>query len=144
MTKKLSKKQQDQLDQDQANSAAAISRACRPVPVELVESRTLIRQPCTVCGGCTERVRVVAEARNLDHELIVRVCEDCLRHDDIDGRLENTAFFMEANAKYVRGLKGRLVLPTYAQWEKRNDELEAEFVREQEKSVRDGDTSLPF
>ena len=106
------------------------------VVVELVASKTLIRQHCTICGGRTERVNVLAEARIHDGDLIVRVCETCLKLDNIDEQLDTHAKRLASGAKYLRSIMGLLVLPTYAEWEKRNAELEAEYERQRLESQK--------
>ena len=80
------------------------------IKIELVKSNTRMRLPCDVCGGCTERVAMVARG----HDLLV--CEFCLEAGDIDERLERRAARLEAAADETRALIGRLVVPSYAEW----------------------------
>jgi hypothetical protein len=94
-----------------------------PINVELTRTNFFTRRPCTVCGGCTEKVDVLAEGHG------VRVCESCLRDGDIDGRLERHAAQLEADAKQIRGLIGRLRTPTYQAWLAEMDLCEAEYRR---------------
>jgi hypothetical protein len=92
-----------------------------PINVELTRTNVFRRWPCTVCGGLTEKVDVLAEAHG------VRVCESCLRDGDIDGRLERHAAQLEVDAKQIRGLIGRLRTPTYQAWSAEMDRCEAEY-----------------
>ena len=80
------------------------------IKIELVKSNTRMRLPCDVCGGCTERVAMVARG----HDLLV--CEFCLEAGDIDERLERRATRLEEAADETRALIGRLVVPSYAEW----------------------------
>ena len=45
------------------------------------------------------------------------VCEFCLEAGDIDERLERRATRLEAAAAGTRALIGRLVVPSYAEWQ---------------------------
>jgi hypothetical protein len=92
-----------------------------PLNLELKRTTVFTRWPCTVCGGRTEKVDVLVEAHG------VRVCESCLRGGDIDGRLERHAAQLEADARQMRGLIGRLRTPTYQAWLAEMDLCEAEY-----------------
>ncbi len=92
------------------------------IEVKLVETNFFTRWPCTICGGCTEKVNVLAEAETPDGA--IRVCETCLKAGNIDDRLEWLASDFEDQAAHRRDLKGRLKVPTYEEWlarEKRVD-----------------------
>src|SRR5258708_6381180 len=71
------------------------------IEVKLVRTNFYTRWPCTVCGGCTEKVGVLAEGPS------VRVCERCLQSGDIDGHLARNAAELEHEAARVRGLDGQ-------------------------------------
>ena len=86
--------------------------------VELIKTNILIRHPCHVCGGYSEKVTVLAEGRDSDRNVVVRVCETCLENGNIDVSLERHAAKLEENAKFVRSLKGRLKVPTFLDWKK--------------------------
>ena len=118
------------------------------IEVELVESNVLTRWPCTACGGCTEKVPILAESKTGE-----RVCESCLEAGNIDERLEQHARTLDDAAVRVRSLIGRLSVPTYAEWQARYEQYEREWVEEYEKATgekikeievwSDGD-ELPF
>jgi hypothetical protein len=94
------------------------------IAVELVSTNFFTRWPCTVCGGHTEKVGVLAEATircEGDETATIRVCERCLEAGDIDARLERNAADLELAAAARRGLIGRLKVPTYAEWEAREE-----------------------
>jgi hypothetical protein len=87
-----------------------------PVKVNLVWSGFYTRYPCNVCGGCTEKVAVLAEGPEG-----LRVCESCLKAGDIDARLEKHIARKEAYVQALRTLIGRLQVPTYQEWLDEND-----------------------
>ncbi len=102
-----------------------------PISIELVETNFFTRYPCTVCGGCTEKVAILAEGTQRlsdDGECrTVRVCETCLEGSDdlgIDDRLDLHARALEADAALIRGMIGRLKVPTFAEWCKAEREHE--------------------
>src|SRR5262245_48950523 len=84
--------------------------ATGPIEIRLVESSFLTRWPCSVCGGTTEKVEVLAEGPGG-----LRVCEGCLKCGDIDKELEQYAQRLAQEAAATRALIGRLKVPTYAQ-----------------------------
>ena len=96
-----------------------------PITVELIETNFFTRWPCTVCGGCTEKVAILAEAR--DEHGSIRVCENCLEEGGIDERLEKRAGELEVQAELIRKLIGRLKVPAFTEWCKaeRNHEVES-------------------
>ena len=112
-----------------------------PISVELVETNFFTRYPCTVCGGCTEKVAILAEGTQRlsdDQESrTVRVCETCLEDCDddhlppgfgIDYRLDLRARALEAEAALIRSLMGRLKVPTFAEWCKAERDHEVHSV----------------
>ncbi len=113
------------------------------IKVELVETNFLTRWPCTVCGGCTEKVPILAEGRqdlssgdiHVGEHRIVRVCENCLRLGAIDDRLELHARQMEAEAQLLREMIGRLQVPTFAEWQARYEQYEREWKESYEKET---------
>jgi len=94
------------------------------IEIKLVVSGFLTRWPCHVCGGCTEKNAILCEAE-IGHSKL-RVCEQCLRAGNIDERLEENARWLEDRATWIRELIGRLIVPTYAEWEER--EYQADFM----------------
>ena len=100
------------------------------IEIELVEAFGLRRRPCTVCGGYTEKVPILAESKTGE-----RVCESCLEAGNIDERLEQHARALDEAAVRVRSLIGRLSVPTYAEWQARYEQYEREWVEEYEKAT---------
>jgi hypothetical protein len=104
------------------------------IDIQLVETNVYTRWPCTVCGGCTEKVSVLAEERGVPKGSGIRVCETCLKAGNIDDRLEQHAKDREQQARdcvafaaELRGLKGRLVVPTYEAWQEAVRKHEGEY-----------------
>jgi hypothetical protein len=114
------------------------------IDIKLVETNFLTRWPCTICGGCTEKVSVLAEGGLPDDaklpsadpsnpvavfmrpapDTIIRVCETCLEAGKIDERLAQHASELEAQARAVHSLIGRLRVPSYEQWRAEIDRVE--------------------
>src|SRR5579884_2339368 len=111
------------------------------VQIELVPTNFRTRWPCTICGGCTEKVAVLAEGvlpngamgpdanpanpvaqimRRMDAPqslgTVIRVCETCLEAGNIDERLARHVDRLESEARELRALIGRLRVPSYEQW----------------------------
>lgn len=109
------------------------------IEVELVESNFLTRWPCTVCGGCTEKVPILAEGRqplsNDGESRKIRVCENCLQFGEIDEKLDLHARQIEAEAVLLREMIGRLQVPTFAEWQARCEQHEREWVADYEKAT---------
>ena len=109
------------------------------IEVELVEAGFLTRWPCTVCGGCTEKVPILAQGRQAfsDDEgyRTIRVCENCLQFGELDTRLELHARQMEAEAILLREMIGQLKVPTFAGWQARCEQYEREWVEDYEKAT---------
>jgi hypothetical protein len=94
-----------------------LNRQEPPITIRLVETNVLTRWPCTVCGGCTEKVSVLCES----NPPRIRVCEQCLKQEEtnkghIDSALRKHAIGLEQEAARVRSLIGRLNVPSYAEW----------------------------
>ncbi len=107
------------------------TKTTEPISIEMVETNFFTRWPCTVCGGCTEKVAILAEGTQQfsdDGEVrTVRVCETCLEGGDglgIDARLELRARGLKGQAALTRSLIGRLNVPTFAEWCKAEREHE--------------------
>ena len=98
-----------------------------PIKVGLVEANFLTRWPCTVCGGNTDKVPILAEGRqdfssgdfHVGEYRTIRVCEFCLNTGDIDARLELGARQLECQAQSLREIIGRLQVPPFAEWQAR-------------------------
>ncbi len=107
----------------------------KPISIEMVETNFFTRWPCTVCGGCTEKVAILAEGTQRlsdDGECRkVRVCESCLEGGGglgIDARLDLHARALEGQAALTRGLIGRLKVPAFAEWCKAERDYEVRSV----------------
>ena len=93
------------------------------IEIKLTKTNFFTRWPCTVCGGCTEKVAILAEGiQHLSDDgetRKVRVCESCLEGKDglgIDAHLDLRARALAAEAALVRGMIGQLIVPTFAEW----------------------------
>jgi hypothetical protein len=94
------------------------------IEVKLVESSQ--RWTCSVCGSSAE-----GSTRGKGVEKIeVCVCEDCIQAGDIDARLQRRAANLENEAAWVRGLVGRLKVPTFSDLQTRQAQ-EAQFAAEE-------------
>ncbi len=95
------------------------------IEVKFVRTNFFTRWPCTICGGCTEKVSVLTEGEQPlsdDGECrLIRICEGCLKEADIDGSLELHARQLEAEAELLREMIGRLKAPTYEEWQAREE-----------------------
>ena len=118
--------------------------ATNEIEIKLRETNFFTRWPCTVCGGCTEKVAILAEgALQLSDDgesRTVRVCETCLEGSDglgIDDRLDLHARALEGEAALIRSMTGRLKVPTFAEWCKAEREHEVCACMEIDKVSRD-------
>lgn len=91
----------------------------KPTEVQAVfkAAPALTRRPCHLCGGLTEKSAVLVEvpAWHTSHPGF-RVCERCIAAGDLDGRLAENADALVREARDLRGLIGRLKVPTFEQW----------------------------
>jgi hypothetical protein len=97
--------------------------ASGPIKVELVWTNVYTRWPCTICGGHTEKVAVLAEGPGG-----IRVCEQCLKCRNFGEHLEKHARWHEEEAKRLRDLRdvlNRLEAPTYQEWVEEGDRHDA-------------------
>ena len=98
------------------------------IKIKLTKTNFFTRWPCTVCGGSTEKVGILAQSDpKTEGEAVVRVCETCLQRGGIDDKLEGRAQSLEAFAAYVRSLKGRLDVPSFSEWEAKEAEDNASW-----------------
>ncbi len=93
----------------------------KPIKVELVDSHFFTRWPCTVCGGSTGKVEILAEAQSDG----IRVCETCLESGEIDARLQAHAAQLLEHANWLQSLVDRIEVPVFAEWRDRMDQAEA-------------------
>jgi hypothetical protein len=105
----------------------------------LVETNVHTRWPCHVCGGCTEKVSVLCEVETEGDWKGLRVCETCLEAGQakIDERLQAQIASLESQAAELRTLVGRLVVPSFEEWQKAIAADEDEMVTSM------GDASAP-
>jgi hypothetical protein len=99
-----------------------MSKANNEIVCELVRTNVYTRWPCTVCGGCTEKVSVLTEAKDtINGGEDILVCERCLERGDIDGELSRHADRLEEHARVyaqeLRRLIGHLRVPTFERWQ---------------------------
>ncbi len=119
-----------------------------PITVELVETNVFARWPCTVCGGQTEKVAILAEGQ--DEHGSIRVCENCLEQGGIDERLQKRAVELEIQAELVRKLIGRLKVPTFTEWCRAERDFEVRgnapgaIVNERQPGSADQDSPITF
>ncbi len=109
------------------NNVTQLQRRDRIV-VSLVETNFLTRWLCHVCGGCTQKVSILAEVTEGEYEGL-RVCESCLQTRDFDAKLIASAEKCEQQAAELRELVGRLEIPTYAEWHQRSFEHEVSYMQ---------------
>jgi hypothetical protein len=98
------------------------------VEMKLVETKYFTRWRCDVCGDHTGKVRILCEGYDRQADSLIRVCGECLAHDDIDGQLQKHADHLEEYAAFLRGFIGRLQVPTFAQWQVRAEAHELKWV----------------
>jgi hypothetical protein len=101
------------------------------IEIKLVETNFFTRWSCTVCGGCTEKDPVLAESEleKGDGVQCIRVCDLCLKAGDINDRLRARAANLRQRADYIESLIGRLIVPTYQEWQAACDRADEEFCR---------------
>jgi hypothetical protein len=102
------------------------------IKFKFVRANWYTRWPCHVCGGCTEQVSILCEARlpvSGGTETTMRVCERCLEagQDQIDRRLRDQIEELEGHARDLRNLVGRLDIPAFEEWERAMDDVNAEY-----------------
>ena len=107
------------------------------IEIKLTETNFFTRYPCTVCGGCTEKVAILAEGTQQlsddGESRTVRVCESCLEGAaglGIDACLDLHARALEGEAALIRSLIGRVKVPTFTQWCEAEREHEVHAVME--------------
>jgi hypothetical protein len=120
----------------------------KTIKLQLVESQFLTRWPCTICGGCTDKVEILCENQKEG----IRVCETCLKDGKrkIDARLEEEAASYEKEAAspdeyvasckkkaaYLRMLIRQLHVPTFAEWKAAMKEVHKAWAKELTRSMR--------
>jgi len=75
------------------------------------------RWPCRVCGGTTEKVNVLCEVPPGRPHAGLRVCEFCLESGDLAARLDERVAALRERIAELMALRGRLVAPTYVEWQ---------------------------
>ena len=74
------------------------------IKIQLEETGSLMRLPCTVCGFMNDRAYIMAMGDS-EHGKI-RICMSCHKDDDIDTKLEEHASRLESAVSNIRALKG--------------------------------------
>jgi len=95
------------------------------IRMQFCRTNVFTRWPCDVCGGQTEKVEVLCEGK-MASGADIRVCEFCLEAGNINERLERHASLLEGDTRFVRGLIGRLLVPSYASWVAANELVEGD------------------
>lgn len=88
------------------------------VKVELVENEFFARGLCHLCGGQTKKRLVLAELTSGELKGF-RVCGNCLDESrgSVDEKLAARAELLEKRASAIRGMIGRLDVPTLAEYQ---------------------------
>ncbi len=100
----------------------------KKVVFELVEDNAIVRRPCFICGGYSEKSQIVCEVREGLHKGKM-VCEFCVQSQEIDDILKGHIESLETRAAILRSLIGRVEVPTWEQWEDKFCEVEREAER---------------
>jgi hypothetical protein len=129
------------------------STSGRDIVVELNQTNVLTHWPCHVCGGCTDKFNTLAEVLSGPCQGL-RVCETCLYAGDIDTRLAWHADELEEwgkeeewvkeRVKALRGLIGRLQVPSYAEWRAYDDRVDMAHCAAGKMAGTDGDSHAEF
>ena len=98
------------------------------VIVSLIETNVLIRWPCHVCGGHTDKVSILAEVTDGPYAGF-RVCESCIQTRDFDAKLHMRAEKLGHQASDLRDLIDSLEVPTFAEWVQRVFETDIELLQ---------------
>ncbi|WP_152555035.1 PHD finger domain-containing protein [Desulfonatronum thiodismutans] len=85
------------------------------IKFEFVKAAGFTRHHCHICGGTTEKSSILTEVTLGEYEGL-RVCERCVEERDFDAKIKEQADWLEARARKLRTLLGRLVVPTYEEW----------------------------
>jgi len=119
------------------------------IEFKLVNSASLTRHHCHVCGGCTEKVSIHCMS---DEGL--RICESCLESRDFDSLIQKQICRLEVSAVALRDLIGEIDAPTFEEWEAacqaheeefiRLNGLEPDLVQQVPLSEEDFDSAIPF
>jgi len=111
------------------------------IELRFVGSKFLSRRSCTICGGHTEKDHVLIEAETSCGT--VRACWRCLKGDNadnrgttVDERLTGHAERLEDYARFLRSLRGRLVVPSFQAWQAEERRVEIRLVREIDEAIR--------
>ena len=97
------------------------------IKFELVETYFFDQLPCHICDGQTKKVGVLTEVKDGEYAGL-QVCEKCLKNGDFDSILNATINRLQSRAEFLRELIGRIVAPTYDEWEKEAERVHKEIV----------------
>ena len=110
------------------------------IKLKFVGSKLISRRSCTICGGHTEKDRVLVEAEISCGT--VRACWRCLKGNNadkkgftVDERLTRHAERLEDYARFVRSLVGRLVVPSFQAWQAEERRVELRLVRDIDEAI---------
>jgi hypothetical protein len=104
------------------------------IDVKLVDGAQ--RWNCTVCGDNTGKFSIRGSGVDLNYDTRIKtefcVCEECIEAGDIDSRLKQRATDLVSEAAWVRGLIGRLIVPTFADLQALEAKIQEEAKIEEE------------
>lgn len=85
--------------------------------MKLTNTTCYTRWPCTICGGCTEKVAILCEDTNNPQNVRVRLCECCLERSEQerDELLQKHIAGLVRRVEYLKFLS--VVVPTYNEWQ---------------------------
>ena len=86
-----------------------------PIRVQLKETNYFTRWPCHSCGGCTEKVSILAEVFEGEYAGF-RVCETCLYKGGIADKIQAHAEQHRVQADELLALVDRLEVPTWREY----------------------------
>lgn len=95
------------------------------IKIELSDELHGTRVGCDVCGGTTEKFEAFAEA--VDGH-VIRACRRCIECGDPDEHLHTQIARHEARIAFLRSLIGRLQLPSFAEWQAKDEMLQAQWL----------------
>jgi len=99
------------------------------IVAELVQTNYCTSFPCGSCGGIAGRVPVLAVVITGEYQGF-KVCESCIRagKDALEKIISAHAANLEGEAARLRGMIGRLKVPTYQEWKKAMADLEKKRI----------------
>ncbi len=109
---------------------------------EFVQTNFFTRNACHICGGYTDKVEILCEVTDGEFKGL-RICECCLEagKEKVDERLKAQIKSLENQLSELKSFAGRLVFPTFAEWEERSRQADREhFDSDEEYQQRVNDS----